>query len=105
MVQSPYRTASAHCTGALSREKGHIAIRVCHVEPHRGLASHTADSVPPIAPSLHRMEEKAPEGYLMRSYAYIPAKIGFANVGTTVRRRKILLQGFLARMGSKRLPK
>ena len=31
---------------------------VCHVEPRRGPPHHAADSSPPIAPPLHRMEEE-----------------------------------------------
>ena len=34
------------------------SVRVCFVEPHRGSSRHTAHGSPPIAPPLHRMEEK-----------------------------------------------
>ena len=30
----------------------------CRVKPHRGSSHHTAHGSPPIAPPLHRMEEK-----------------------------------------------
>ena len=77
----------------------------CHVEPHRGLSRHTADSSPSIAPPLHQMEEKPRDGYHMLSHADALAKTGCENVGTTVRKRRILSAGFVAHMGSERLPK
>ena len=41
----------------------------------------------------------------MLSYADALAKTGCENVETTVRKRRILFAGFVARMGNERLPK
>ena len=48
----------AQSTDAQSRGNGDNAMRVCRMEPHCGPSCHTADSSPPIAPPLHRMEEE-----------------------------------------------
>ena len=50
-------------------------------------------------------KRKHGDGYHVLSYADALAKTGCENVETTVRKRRILFAGFVARMGNERLPK
>ena len=50
-------------------------------------------------------KRKRRDGYHMLSSADALAKIGFENVETTVRKRRVLFARFVARMDNERLPK
>ena len=105
-VRPTYRTALTRSADAQSRGNGDHAIRACHVEPHRGPSRRTADSSPPIAPPLHRMEEKTSRRlYHMLLYADALPKTDCEKVEMTVCKRRILFARLVARMGNERLPK
>ena len=56
--------------------------------------------------NLHTQDiRKHGDGYHVLSFADALAKTGCENVETTVRKRRILFAGFVARMGNERLPK
>ena len=69
----PHRSDSKHRCSKPGEQNGDHAIRVCHVEPHRGPSRHTAYSSPPNAPPLHRMVEKTSRRL---SYAFIGRRTG-----------------------------
>ena len=52
-----------------------------------------------------RWKRRPRDGYHVPSYADALAETGCENVGTTVRKRRILFAGFVARMGTERQPK
>lgn len=55
--------------------------------------------------SVASMKNKSRDGYHMLSYAGALAKTGCEYVETTVRKRRMLFEGFVTRMGDETLPK
>lgn len=55
--------------------------------------------------SVASMEKKSRDVYHMLSYAGALAKTGCEYVKTTVRKRRMLFEGFVTRMGDETLPK
>ena len=89
---------------AQSRGTRHNAVRLRYVEPARVPLQDAAPSPPQVLDSLHRLAKANRADHII-SYLDTLIKTGSASIEATLRRRRILFTGFVARMEDTRLPK
>ena len=78
--------------------------RLRHAEPARVPLRHAAPSPPQVLASLHRLREHNRADHPI-SYLDTLVKTGSESIEATLRRRRFLFAGFVARMEDTRLPK
>ena len=103
-VRPTERSPRAQNPDAKSRGTRDNAVRPRHVEPARVPLRHAAPSPPQVLDSLHRLakaQSRRPPDFLSDTLL----KTGSENIEATLRRRRILFAGFVARMEDTRLPK
>ena len=94
----------AQNTDAKSRGTRDNPVRLRHVEPARLPLRHAVPSPPHILDSLHRLakaQSRRPSDFLSEH----TIKTGSESIEATLRRRRILFAGFVARTKNTRLPK
>ena len=104
-VRPTERSPRAQTPDTKSRGTRDNAVRLHHVEPARVPLRHAAPSPPQVLDSLHRLTKKHNHADPPISYLDTLIKTGSESIETTLRRRRILFAGFVARMEDTRLPK
>ena len=98
------RSPQAQNPDAKSRGTRDNAVRLRHVEPTRVPLRHAAPSPPQVLDSLHRLakaQSRRPPDFLSGH----ACQDGSESIKATLRRRRILFAGFVARIEDTRLPK
>ena len=103
-VRPTERSPRAQNPDAKSRGTRDNAVRLRHVEPARMPLRHVAPSPPQVLDSLHGCRKHNRVDHSI-SYLDTLLKTGSESIEATLRKRRILFAGFVARMENARLPK
>ena len=106
-VRPTERSPRAQNPDAKSRGTRNNAVRLHNVEPARVLLQHAAPSPPQVLDSLHRLAKEKHNNRADHPISYLDTliKTGSESIKATLRRRRILFAGFVARMEDTILPK
>ena len=104
-VRPTERSPRAQHTDAKSRGTRDNAVRLRHVEPARVPLRHAAPSPPQVLDSLHRLARKHNRADHLLSYLDTLIKTESESIEATLRRRRVLFAGSVARMDDTRLAK
>ena len=103
-IRPTVRSTQAQNPDAKSRGARDKAVRLRHVEPARAPLRHAAPGPPQLPTSLHRLAKNNRADHPI-SYMDMFVKTESESIEVTIRRRRILLAGFVARMEDTRPPK
>ena len=97
IVRPTERSPRGQNPDAKSRDTRDNAVRLRHVETARVPLRHAAPSPPQVLDSLHRLAKHNRADHPI-SYLDTLVKMGSESIEATLRRRRILFAGFVARM-------